>query len=300
MNVTDNKQISTGTRLGAMLLDHLFMTMIAMVFFIPGMISGFADAFNVSHEQTSPNFMGGGFGYLSMLGFAIYFCKDCINGRSIAKRILKLQVVDNSTGQVASPLKCFVRNIFIIIWPIEAIIALTNPSRRLGDRVAGTKLVVFDPTIEQPKVNIGQVLIPVVIAYGLMFLFMLPFKGLMSSMEGQKIDFVETSFNQQSSKELEQLLTDSLGQYLAPSVKIYDKIQNEDLKYISTILQLKENYLEDDSNYEQLNSLTTTLIYSKFPKETFTGQVKYIFQTSGQMQSRSIHLGTDIKPKREE
>ncbi len=98
-----------------MLLDHLFMTMIAMVFFIPGMISGFADAFNVSHEQTRPNFMGGGFGYLSMLGFAIYFCKDCINGRSIAKRILKLQVVDNSTGQVASPLKCFIRNMFIII-----------------------------------------------------------------------------------------------------------------------------------------------------------------------------------------
>ncbi|SEG09282.1 RDD family protein [Algoriphagus boritolerans] len=300
MNVTDNKKISTGTRLGAMLLDHLFMTMIAMVFFIPGMISGFADAFNVSHEQTRPNFMGGGFGYLSMLGFAIYFCKDCINGRSIAKRILKLQVVDNSTGQVASPLKCFIRNMFIIIWPIEGIIALTNPSRRLGDRVAGTKLIVFDPTLEQPKVNIGKVLIPVAIAYGLMFLFMLPFKGLMSAMEGQKINYVETSFNQQSSKELEQLLTDSLGQYLTPSVKIYDKIQNEDLKYISTILQLKENYLEDESNYEQLNSLTTTLIYSKCPKETFTGQVKYIFQTSGQMQSRAIHLGTDIKPKREE
>jgi uncharacterized RDD family membrane protein YckC len=300
MNVADNKQISTGTRLGAMLLDHLFMSMISMVFFIPGMISVFANAFNESHEQTSPNFMGGGLGYLSMLGFAIYFCKDCVNGRSIAKRILKLQVVDNLTEQVASPLKCFIRNIFIVIWPIEGIIALINPSRRLGDRVAGTKLVVFDPTLDQQKVNIGQVLIPIVIAYVLMFLFMLPFKGLMSAMEGKKINYIETSFNQQSSKELEQLLTDSLGQYLTPSVKIYDKIQNEELKYTSTILQLKENYLEDENNYEQLNSLTTMLIYSKYPKETFTGRVKYIFQTSGQMQSRSIHIGTDIKPKQEE
>ncbi len=44
-HVPDNKQISVGTRIGAMLLDHLFMTMIAMVFFIPGMISIFADAF---------------------------------------------------------------------------------------------------------------------------------------------------------------------------------------------------------------------------------------------------------------
>jgi uncharacterized RDD family membrane protein YckC len=187
MNVTDNKQISTGTRLGAMLLDHLFMTMIAMVFFIPGMILIFADAFNVTHEQTSPNFMGGTWGYIGLLGFAIYFCKDSINGRSIAKRILKLQVVDNSTEQVASPLKCFIRNIFIIIWPIEGIIALANPSRRLGDRVAGTKLIVFDPTLEQPKTTIVQVLIPVVIAYGLMFLFMLPFKVLMAAMQGKKI-----------------------------------------------------------------------------------------------------------------
>jgi len=194
------------------------------------------------------------------------------NGRSIAERILKLQVVNNSTGQVASPIKCFIRNLFIILWPIEAIVALKNTSTRIGDRVAGTKLVVFNPTIEQPKVNVGQVLIPFVVAYGLMFVFMLPFKGLMSAMEGQKINYVETFFNQNSSEELEQLLTDSLGHYLTPSVKIYDKIQNKDLKYISIILQLKENYLDKESNYEQLNSLTTTLIYSKYPKETFSGQ----------------------------
>ena len=176
MKVTDNIQIRTGTRVGAMLLDHLFMTMIAMVFFIPGMISGFAGAFNVSHEQTSPDFMSGGLGYLSMLGFAIYFCKDCISGRSIAKRILKLQVVDNSTGQIASPLKCFIRNLFCILWPIEVIVAMTNTNRRLGDRIAGTKLVVFDPTNKQPKVKIGQVLIPVIIAYGLMISLMLLIK----------------------------------------------------------------------------------------------------------------------------
>jgi len=244
--------------------------------------------------------MGGGLGYLSMLGFAIYFCKDCINGRSIAKRILKLQLVDNITGQVASPLKCFLRNIFIAIWPVEVIVALINPSRRLGDRVAGTKLVVFDGTLAQPKVNFGQVLIAVVLAYGLMFLFMLPFKGFMSAMEGNRINYVEASFNQQASKELEQLLTDSLGQILTPSVKVYDKVQHEKLKYISAILQLKENYLEDESTYEQLHSLTTMLIYSKYPKETFTGQLKFIFQASGQMQSRSTGMGTSIKPKREE
>ncbi len=152
MTSMDNRPISVGTRLGTMLLDHLFMTIIAMVFFLPTMISGFLDAFKISHEQTDFNFMEGPMKYFGMFGFALYFCKDIISGRSIAKRILKLQVVDNKTGQVATPLQCFVRNIFCVLWIIEVIVAMTNTSRRLGDRVAGTKLVYYDPALEQPKI----------------------------------------------------------------------------------------------------------------------------------------------------
>ncbi|HTF82282.1 MAG TPA: RDD family protein, partial [Cytophagales bacterium] len=277
------------------LLDHIFMTMITMVFFIPAMISIFVDAFNITHEQTSPNLNGGNWIYLSILGFAFYFCKDCIKGRSIAKRLLGLQVVDNSNGKVASPLQCFVRNLFTIIWPIEFLMALSNPGRRIGDRVAGTKLVMFDPTLEQPTVDIFQVLISVATAYVLIFIGMLPFKGLMSSIEAQKIKYVETSFNRQSSKELELLLHDSLQQYLTPSVKIFDKTKNADLKYISAIMQLRNNYLEDEGKYEKLNALTTTLIYSVYPKGTFTGQLKYIYKSSGHMQSRTMGIGTSIR-----
>lgn len=291
MTTIDNKQISVGTRLGAMILDHFFMTMIAMVFFIPGMISGFSEAFKVSHEQTNPNFMGGTFGYIGMLGFALYFCKDIINGRSIAKRILKLQVVDNATGQPASPIKCFFRNLLCVLWPIEVIVAMTNTERRLGDRIAGTKLVKFDATLEQPKINIGQTLIPIGIAYGAMLLLM----QVMPKMEMPKTNYSETSFNPTESKELEKLLTDSLGQYLTPDIRIYDTVKNSNLKYVSTILKLKENYLEDDNTYRQLESATETLIYSKLPKESITGQIKYIFQGSGQFQSRSGQIGTNIK-----
>jgi uncharacterized RDD family membrane protein YckC len=291
MTTIDNKQISVGTRLGAMILDHFFMTMIAMVFFIPGMISGFSEAFKISHEQTYPNFMGGTFGYIGMLGFALYFCKDIINGRSIAKRILKLQVVDNTTGQPASPIKCFVRNLLCVLWPIEVIIAMTNTERRLGDRIAGTKLVKFDPTFEQPKINIGQTLIPIGIAYGVMLLLM----QSMPKMEMPKTNYSETSYNKAESKELEKLLNDSLGQYLTSDIRIYDTVRNSNLKYVSTILKLKENYLEDDNTYRQLESATETLIYSKLPKETITGQIKYIFQVSGQFQSRSGQIGTSVK-----
>src|SRR5882672_5983918 len=139
------QKVNAGTRLGTMILDHIIMTMILMVFAIPGMINGFMKAFKISHEQADLDLWGNMI-YFMLIGFAIYLCKDSINGRSPAKRILKLQVVDNSTGEVASPIKCFVRNIFCILWPIEVIVVLVNPSRRIGDFVAGTKVATFDPT----------------------------------------------------------------------------------------------------------------------------------------------------------
>jgi hypothetical protein len=37
------------------------------------------------------------------------------------------------------------------------------------------------------------------------------------------------------------------------------------------------------------------LIYSKFPKETFSGTVKYVFEAPGQMQSSSHRMGTEIE-----
>jgi uncharacterized RDD family membrane protein YckC len=296
MNTFDNRQISVGTRLGSMLLDHFFMTMIAMAFFIPGMISGFAGAFTASHEETNADFMGGTLGYISMFGFALYFCKDIFNGRSIAKRILKLQIIDNSTGKVASPLKCFIRNILCVLWPIEVIVAMTNTSRRLGDRIAGTQLVQFDPALEQPKINVGKTLLPVAISYSLMLLLMqaMPTTGMPVK------KYSMSSFNTIESKELEKLLNDSLGQYLTADIRVYDTVENEHLKYVSAIARLKKNFLEDDYSYAQLNDAATNLIYSRFSKETFTGQLKFVYQASGKFLSRSTTIGTNIKSKNQQ
>jgi hypothetical protein len=290
-------QIKAGTRLGAMILDHFVMTMLMMVFFIPGMISSFSHAFKTTHEQTSFDPFGGNWIFFSLLGFVVYFCKDNINGRSFAKRALEFQVVNNATGQVASPLRCFIRNIFCIIWPIEVLVAMISPSRRLGDRVAGTKLVCFDPSIDQPKITAAKMIVPLTIAYASILVFVIPFKMMLSSFGGPPIKYMETSYNDESSKELEKLLSDSLERYLVPDVRIYDKIEDQDVKYVSTILHLKENFLEDEERSSRLDSSVERLIYSKLPKETFTGNIKYVFETSGQMQSSSHRIGTNIKSK---
>lgn len=289
-NVSTDSRISTGTRLGSMLMDHFFMTMIAMIFAIPGMISTFANAFEVTHEQESLDLMGGPFFYINLFGFALYLCKDCINGQSLAKRLLTLQVVDNETGLPASPIKCFIRNITLVLWPIEAVVALSNTSRRLGDRIAGTKLVVYDKAAEQPKVNFGKVLVPVLISYGSILLLTLPFISLISATETQKINYVETSYNEQLSKETEKLFSDSLGQYLTASVKAYDRVEDKPLKYASVIFELNENYLESDQSYEKIKSMTMPVLTSKLPDKIFIGQVKYMYRTSNSIQTRIEHL----------
>lgn len=176
------KKISAGGRLAAMLLDHFFMTMIGMLFFIPGIISDFSNAFKVSHEQASPDIMGGSWAYLGILGFALYFCKDIINGRSIAKRLLKLQVVDNTTGEVASPMQCFVRNLFVSSGPLKwpsPYQYQQAPGRPGGRNQTGT----LRPCIGATKFNTGKIMFPLIIAYGMMLLLfqLLPKPGIAGS-----------------------------------------------------------------------------------------------------------------------
>ena len=168
MNENQETQISIGKRLSAMLLNHICMSLIAMVFFIPEMKPVMLNSHVQANHTVRPDFMDGAWVYFGLLGFALYFMKDCINGRSISKRILKLQVVDHETGQAASPLKCLIRNLYIVVWPIELLFTLKNTSRRYGDKVAGTQVVEFSSATEQPKLHVVQILISFALIYSLL------------------------------------------------------------------------------------------------------------------------------------
>ena len=160
------KQISVETRFGSMIADHFIMTFVMMIFCIPLIISDTSDPGKDAYNDPFIR-------YLSFIGFALYFCKDCINGQSVAKRYFKLQVVNNKTGIAAAPWQCLVRNFFCVMWPIEVLVAFKNPNRRIGDRVAGTKLVFFDPEIKSSDINFFQLAICFVLSYGLLTLISL-------------------------------------------------------------------------------------------------------------------------------
>ncbi len=266
-----------------MLIDHFAMTFIAMIFFIPSLISTFATAFTINHEPTNFDVLSG-LSYVGLIGLALYLCKDSINGRSIAKRIFKIQVVNDKTGEAASPIKCFVRNLFCALWPLEVIVTIASPDRRIGDMVAGTKVVPFYPDVEQPKPDFRLVGISITLAYGLMILLMLPFEKLNSMLKTNQVSYIETSLNDLEAQEVVELFETRFGDELTADVRVYDEIEEDpNLKYISVILTLTKNYLDSDEDFNQIEDRALPIVLSKYSKGTFVGQIKYVFKEPGSM-----------------
>jgi hypothetical protein len=72
--------------------------------------------------------------------------KDFFNGQSLIKRMGGYKVVDARTMQPANKIKCLIRNFTFPLWPLEVIMIWINPQRRLGDYIAGTKLIDVQST----------------------------------------------------------------------------------------------------------------------------------------------------------
>ena len=72
---------------------------------------------------------------LCLLWVFLFFLKDCFNGESLGKRVMGIVVRDTFNHQLTpSYNRLFIRNIFLLILPIEFLILLTNKQkRRLGD-----------------------------------------------------------------------------------------------------------------------------------------------------------------------
>ena len=117
-----------GKRIAAFLIDHII---ICFTFAILGMVEVFVKKdFELFWKLY----------YIFLLAFMfIYFFKDVINGQSIGNRIMKIKVVDLN-GNKASLFNLIIRNITILIWPVEALLVLLD-KERLGDRLAKTKVM---------------------------------------------------------------------------------------------------------------------------------------------------------------
>ena len=123
-------------RIAAFLIDHFVMTflMVSIVFMVLG--PNFMDENNPSNMMITMLFV-------MVPSFILYFAKDSLKGISIGKWIMEIMVRDEKNqNEIPSFGRLFLRNLFIIIWPVEFIVLVTdNQKKRLGDKVAKAVVV---------------------------------------------------------------------------------------------------------------------------------------------------------------
>ena len=74
-----------------------------------------------------------------------FLLADGLNeGQSFAKRWLGLRVIDAKTGAACTFGQSIVRNLFGILGPFDWIFIFGDRRQRLGDKIAGTIVVIAD------------------------------------------------------------------------------------------------------------------------------------------------------------
>jgi uncharacterized RDD family membrane protein YckC len=123
-------------RIAAFIIDHFVMTFLIVSIVFVALGSNFMDENNPSKMMVT---------MLAVMipGFVLYFAKDSLKGVSVGKWIMGIMVRDeNNQNEIPSIGRLFLRNLFIIIWPVEIIMLATNDKKkRLGDKVAKTVVV---------------------------------------------------------------------------------------------------------------------------------------------------------------
>ncbi len=98
---------------------------------------------------------------LIYFGILLFLNKDIVNGKSLFKRILKLQVI--SLTNEFSLKQLIIRNITLLLLPIEVIFFIIF-KKRIGDLIGKTSVIIkSNKVIKTNKNKIGDFLIWIVI-----------------------------------------------------------------------------------------------------------------------------------------
>lgn len=173
--MTQGKNKKVGLRLASILLDHFIMTfglvLVAFIIFGISILTLNFPSFKVYEapsEMDSINLIKFIPLLIIALIFSLYLNKDAIGGKSPAKRILGFVILNNKTNKVANPLRLLIRNLPIVIWPIEVIVSIFFHERRIGDYIAGTKVVIDDRS-NIAEIKIFQLILS--LFFGALFIF---------------------------------------------------------------------------------------------------------------------------------
>jgi len=152
-------------RIAAFLIDHFVLTLLAVsiIFLIMG--PDFIDENDFGQMKTTI--------ILVMVPiFILYFCKDFMNGISLGRWIMGIMVRDeNNLTEIPSKTRLAIRNLFLIIWPIEfLVLAFNKDKKRLGDTY-GKTIVLKNPDKAKKSYRIIALVVICLVFFGFTALF---------------------------------------------------------------------------------------------------------------------------------
>ncbi len=260
-----------------MLIDHFIMTLVIVLIAAPGFVSVFAQVFETSHDPVS--MQAGKIILPCIIGFSIYFNKDLLNGQSPAKRILKLQVMDDTTGRPAGPLKCLIRNCTMMFWPLEVLLLIKNPGKRLGDKIAGTSVICTENP-GKSTLNKPFAVLSLSIAIAFFSLLFSPFLLLNPFADIPSVLYQTDSFQADKSAESSRHIEAELNHLIRKAdIRVYDQIENDDRNYISAIVYFRNK--EDFENLDTAENEIAAALQSHFPLNSNLCFVKFVYKQSG-------------------
>ncbi|MCW3125608.1 MAG: Na/Pi-cotransporter II-related protein [Bacteroidetes bacterium] len=283
-----------GERLIAMVIDNMLMSILALLAAVPNFISVTKQLAKHGDDPASAHIVlfGSPLWYLSLAGLALYFWKDSFNGRSIAKRFLYYQVVHNQTGIAANPLRCVVRNLTFFLWPVEIIMVIVNPSRRLGDMLAGTRVAVYDDKAPRIPTRWGSLLLSFMLAYVVAVVLTVPLLKVQKMLNTPPaLPYIKSSYNNEESRDLTALVENKVGEYVQSSIRVYDKMEKDNSKYIACEFRWIGSYDDNEDARDSLCGIVENMIRTKYPQGTYQGHAKFIYPAGSDREPITIPLG---------
>lgn len=123
-------------RILAFMIDHFIMSLLIVSSIFISLGPNFMDENNPAKMVTTMLFV-------MIPGLVLYFAKDSFKGISPGKWITAIMVRDdNNQNEIPSFGRLYLRNLFLIIWPIEFIVlATSDQKKRLGDKLTNSVVV---------------------------------------------------------------------------------------------------------------------------------------------------------------
>lgn len=226
--------VKTGHRFAGMFIDYMivfiglgFLSVLSLI------LMDFSDlamesSYNMAEAVTK---------WAIIILFALWMAKDVFGARSLAKRALKQQILHNKTEAAADPFVTLLRNLLSFAWPLEFIWALINPERRLGDFVAGTKLVSYQDQSPAASPELWRSFAALGISLLFWFLLINPIFPEYGEGRGSELAPQVESLNEAKSQKLTEALAFKMGQAFPEiEAKVYDSSNEEGEGFIEVSL----------------------------------------------------------------